>query len=478
MLSFVENSGDIIVLLLFFGVSIFIHELGHFLVAIKLGLVVDTFSIGFGPAIWKKEVNGIVFKICWIPLGGYVALPQLDPTGMSTVQGVSEDCKEVEHRVLPEISPARRIAVSVAGAAGNVVLAVVFAMIIWLSPGAITYKGAPVIESVEESSAVYASGLRGGDEIIAINEKQVSTWYDVSMEMLLIGSSTNVDLVVQSGQDQRSISVPMVMHEGAEIPVFEGIARQTTPCILKAIIPDSRAEEAGLMENDIIKTFDGIKVTGTREFISLVGTRAEKKVPIVIEREGEELTLEVIPKYSDQYERALIGVQPMDFILPWMQEKRPIAQLKSDAMRIVRLLKALVTPKEAKNAASGMGGPVMIFAALWMAIKISMFNAIGFLRFLNINLAILNLLPLPILDGGHVMFALWEGVTKRKVNAKVVNVLVNACGVILIGIFLIITFRDVDRIFPKIRSMFSRGDKTECVTNAVQTNAVEDINGE
>ncbi len=561
MLSFIQNSGDVIVLMLFFGASIFIHELGHFLVAIKLGLVVDTFSIGFGPAIWKKKINGIDFKICWIPLGGYVALPQLDPTGMSTVQGVSEDGKEVEHRVLPNISPARKIAVSVAGAAGNVILAVVFAMIIWLSPGAITYKGAPVIARVDESSAVYASGLRGGDEIIAINHKPVATWYDVSMEMLLIGASTNVDLIVLSGKEQRSISAPMVKHEGAEIPVFEGITRQPTPCILKSIVSDSSADEAGLLENDLVKTIDGVEVMGADAFSDLIDARVDQNVAIVVERGGEEITSTVIPKYqaektgravidvmimeqSDQcvlsfigpngpafdaglqkndivkefdgkkvggvsdfitlvdkrgdqrvsiiverdgenlelsvvpgytIQRVSIGAQPTSLILPWMQEKQPLAQLRSDAMRIVRLLKALVTPKEAKHAAGGMGGPVMIFAALWMAIKISMFNAIGFLRFLNINLAILNLLPLPVLDGGHVMFALWEGITKRKVHAKVVNILVNAFAVLLIGVFLILTFKDVDRIFPGVKRIFSREDKTECVTNEVETNVVEDV---
>ena len=541
------------------GVLIFIHELGHFLVAIKLGLVVDTFSIGFGPAIWKKKKKGIVFKVCWIPLGGYVALPQLDPSGMATVQGVSEDGKEVTHRELPEISPIRKIAVSAAGAAGNIVLAVVFACIIWLSPGAITYRGAAVVKSVDETAAAYAEGLRAGDEILAVNGTQVATWYNVSMEMLLVGESSDVDLIVLSGKEQKKLTVPIVKSAGDEIPSIAGIVRQSTPCILKEIVAGSSAETAGLLDNDIVKKLDGVEVSGANEFAALLEERIDKEIPIVVERNGEEFSAAVVPQYEKiKTKRALIGVviddltfreirpgssafeaglqqndivksfdgitvnestefiklvderadksvpivverdgqeveltvvprlyikmasigaTPTDLVLPWMQEKNPIAQLRADASGILRILKALVTPKQSKHAAGGLGGPVMIFAALWMAIKISMFNAIGFIRFLNVNLAILNMLPIPVLDGGHIMFSLWEMITKRKVHAKVVNVLVNVFMVLLMGVFLILTTKDVGRIFPGVKKLFGGGDKTECVTNTVEnvavTNAVE-----
>ena len=83
----IQGIADVIVLVALFGFTIFIHELGHFLVALRCGMVVDTFSIGFGPALWKRKIRGITYKIGWIPVGGYVALPQLDPSGMETIQG-------------------------------------------------------------------------------------------------------------------------------------------------------------------------------------------------------------------------------------------------------------------------------------------------------------------------------------------------------------------------------------------------------
>lgn len=465
--SIVQNVGDVVVLLALFGLSIFIHELGHFLVAIKLGLVVDAFSIGFGPAIWKREIRGIVFKVCWFPLGGYVALPQLDPSGMDAVQGENSDDDTPEREALPSVSPIKKIAVSLAGAFGNMVLALVLACIIWLSPGAITYKGAPVVAAVEEGSAAYGQGLRAGDEIISLNGTPVSTWYDVSIECLLLGKEDDVTLVVQTGKLQHEIRVPLLTVEGSEVPSLAGVERRPVPCMFKEIVPGGSADEAGLEANDIVKTFDGLPVSGGLEFVRLVEARSGKAVPLVVERDGEDHEFIVTPRYNEELGRALIGVRPIDVVMPWMQEKQPLAQLRGDAMGIVRLLKALVTPGESKQAAQGMGGPVMIFAALWMAIKISIFNAVGFLRFLNVNLAILNLLPIPVLDGGHIVFSLWEGITRRKAHPKFVNILVNAFAILLIGVFLILSFRDVNRIFPRMKSIFNRGKEVAASTNVV-----------
>ena len=92
--SIITNFRDVIALVFLFSFTIFVHELGHFLVALKCGMVIDVFSIGFGPAMWKKKVNGITYKIGWIPFGGYVALPQLDPSGMSSIQGEDEEDEE------------------------------------------------------------------------------------------------------------------------------------------------------------------------------------------------------------------------------------------------------------------------------------------------------------------------------------------------------------------------------------------------
>jgi len=277
-----------------------------------------------------------------------------------------------------------------------------------------------------------------------------------------------VELLVGREGETQTIEVPLTKKEGEAVPRMEGVTRQSIPCLLSAVLPEGSAAAAGLKSGDIVKSFDGIDVVSTDEFIALVGSRPGVSVPIVIEREGKALEFAVVPKMNEELGRALIGVRPVNMVMPWMQEKLPGAQLRSDAMGIVRLLKALVTPRESKQAARGLGGPVAIVAALWIAIKISLFNAVGFLRFLNVNLAILNLLPIPILDGGHVIFALWEMVTRRKPNATFVNVLVNGFGVLLIGVFLLLTFRDVDRLFPGVKRFFQRENPAEVGTEPVE----------
>jgi regulator of sigma E protease len=608
------NAADVIILVLLFGATIFIHEFGHFFAAIKLGLVVDVFSIGFGPALWQRKINGVVWKISAFPLGGYVALPQLDPSGMEKIQGENADEDEASAdsgaspssdstpaRVLPDVEPWKRIVVSISGPIGNIIFGFVLAMVIYLSPSAVIYKGAPVVDSVAPGSAAEQAGLQAGDEVLTVNGKRVDTWYSFTMESLLNGYDKPVEVVVLAGREQRQLMLPLVKigdvprvagltprpipcmlqhidptgpagvaglqpndivkrvgetailssddlvpsvsqylgesvsivvqrdegdvtlsvtplaqplviyrvakggaaeaaglqrddriltlgevaivsgnqfmteayrHLGKRVPIRVERAGETLEltltsgpygCVLKSIVEGSAAAEAGLQAGDAVISLGGQPIIDPGQFSPLVTENGEAPVDIVVFRNGEELALNVTPRHSAAAGRALIGamlgeavgivltedplkVDVADVIMPWMQEKRPLQQMKSDAMGIFRLLKALVDPKESGNAASGLGGPAAIMATLWIAIKLGLLNAVGFLRFLNINLAILNLLPIPVLDGGHIVFASWEGITRRKVHPKVVAVLVNGFAILLIGVFLLLTVKDVRMI--------------------------------
>jgi len=458
---------DFIVLVVVFGLTIFVHELGHFLVALKCGMVVDTFSIGFGPALWKRKIRGVVFKIGAIPVGGYVAIPQLDPTGMAAIQGKQEGAEKekVKPRRLPDASPWHKIMVSLAGATGNIILAVVLALTIWASPKAVTLRGTTELGEVAGDCAAYEQGLRQGDSIVAVNGKRVKTWYDYSMECLLTGEKEAVTLTVASATGEKDITVPLVKGDTG-IPVVDGVKRKGMPCLFSEVVRGGSAEAAGLEAGDIVLEFDGVKVDGGEHFSVLVNERDGQEVPIVVERGGEVMEYRVMPAFDEEAGRAVVGVRLASVIMFWMQEKHPWAQIKSDAMAIVRLLRALATPRESKNAAKGVGGPLMIVAALWMSIKISFFNAVGFIRFLNVNLAILNLVPIPVLDGGHIMFSLYEGISRRKAHPKVVNVLVNVFVVLIIALFCILTFRDAGHLFFRRKK-----PAAEAATNAVPAEA-------
>ncbi len=435
---------DLILLVALFGLTIFVHELGHFLAAIWSGMVVDVFSIGFGPAIWQKKIKGVVFKVSWIPLGGYVAIPQLDPSAMEAVQG--KDGEKI--RDLPEVSAGKKIFVSLAGVTGNVILAVLLAWIIYWSPSVITEEGNTTIGSVEEASDAYAAGIRAGDRIVAVNGEAVKTWTDYIMLCVFAGEGgSKVTLELDSETGKKTVDLP-TMETDLGVHAIEGLEKSSI-CAVGDVMAGSAAEESGLQPRDIIREFDGQKVLNSIHLIGLVSERREQTVEAVIERDGNPVTVQITPKYNEELDRVMIGIAfaPVQGV-SWMQYKRPAAQLKNDLWQIVRMLKALTTRGEAKAAAKGIGGPTFILFSLWMAIRASFMNAIGLIRFININLAVLNLLPIPVLDGGHLVFALWEGITRRKLHPKFVNTVVNVFATILICLILFITVRDFFKI-PK-----------------------------
>ena len=530
---FIQNIYDVVVLVVLFGVTIFVHEFGHFIMALKLGFVVETFSIGFGPALWKRKIRGINFKIGWIPFGGYVSLPQLDPSGMSTIQGGNGEPDESsdDGPAYPEVAGWKKIIVSVSGAAGNVLFAVLLAWIIFLSPGADVGASSATVGYVATNSPAFARGLRPGDTVVAVNDRPVGTWYRFSEECLLgADESGEVDVAVEHKGERRNLRLELAdeikgqviegidkarpcligkppggsnavaagLKEGDIVEKLDGISvasdqhlerlmrgregekaaltvrrdgeliEQETvlpvenvepagDCLIGFVVEGSPAESAGLKPGDIVRKFGGADVVNWMHFRRLVGASEGSGTSMVVERKGETVSLSIKPEYSEEYERMMVGAAEGAVpVLPWMRYKQPSAQLKGDTRGIIRILKALTTPGEAGNAVKALGGPVMIVRALWASIKLSILNAVGFLRFLNINLAILNLLPIPVLDGGHIVIALWETVTRRKVNARFINIVTNAFAVLLIGLMILITFRDIERLFPGIRKMFGR----------------------
>ncbi|AKJ65589.1 RIP metalloprotease RseP [Kiritimatiella glycovorans] len=431
----------ILAILILFGLTVFVHELGHFLMARWCGLVVETFSIGFGPAIFKTTRKGIVYKIGAFPFGGYVALPQLDPSGMEKVQG-----GEPGEKNLPPVSPWKKILVSVCGPLGNVVFALLLAWVIFFGADTLGQGGeGAVVGAVEEDSAAYEKGLRRGDRIVAVDGTEVGSWYDISVEVLLEDTRNEATFTVAGGaREEEALTLPVRDPTGGEA-VIPGV-RQAVPCVVGAVSPNSPAEAAGLQRGDVIRRFAGEKVVDWIQFTERVRQHADEEVPVTLERDGDTVTTAVKPAYDPELERAVVGIKLGGSAVPWMRHRRPGAQLRYDATAIFRVLKALVTPSESKQAAKSLGGPVMIFAMIFTSLKTGLLNTLGLIRFLNINLAVLNLLPLPVLDGGHIIFSLWEGLTRRPVPARVINFLVNLFAVLLIGAMILISMRDIQRL--------------------------------
>ena len=374
----------IIACVLLFAFAILIHEFGHFIVARKLGLRVDAFSIGFGPVLWKKKVNGVEYRLSALPLGGYVSLPDIDPEGTNALEGEGGSPKESAEAV--QIPEWKKILVAFAGPFMNIVLAVSLAILLSLVPSAKFGSLLLDVEEVLPDGPAAAAGVQSGDRIVSINGNSVRTKSDMLTEFVLA---------------------------------------------------KGRASEMTLLRG------------GTNVVVS-VEPKFEKNGPVF-----EIPMLYVVLKTSDNAGAA-----------PWMPARNPVEQLSWDAGGIFRVLKGLVSPKEAKNTAKNIGGPVMIAESLYRQVRRDPWDGIGFLRFINVNLAILNLLPIPVLDGGLILFSLIALVFRRRVPDFVVRHVSIFFMVVLIGLMGLLVMRDSWRSY-KIHTYKPEGEGS--VTNVLES---------
>ena len=461
----------LLLIALLFSLSIFVHELGHFLAARALGMVADVFSIGMGPAVWKRKFGATVWKIGWIPFGGYVALPQMDPNsflegsgvrvqgsgggvqeegdrGQDSGGGKAEDSEaqtaNPEPRNLPRVAPWKKIIVSVAGAAGNIVFAFGLAAVVWLAgkPSTLQEQNA-VIGYVATNSPALAAGLRIGDEIRLVDGQPVSNWLEVG-EKAALAPADEVALRVRKPAGGEIDAVLELEKTEIGIRMLPGLYGMDA-CHVAAITPGSGAEVAGLEPGDQVVRFDGQDIYSRAHLSQMVEAAAGRPAPIEYMRAGARRMSSVESTYHEDLGRHLIGIQfntlgDLDF--GSRVHPTPWEQVRDHATAIFRFLRALSTPATSGAAADAVGGPILILVMLWLMLKSSLMLAIWFTGFINVNLAILNLLPIPVLDGGHVVMNLYEWVTGRPPHPKVVNALANTFAVLFIALFLMLTFRD------------------------------------
>ena len=352
---------------LLFSFAIFIHEFGHFLAARWRGLRVDAFSIGFGPVLWKKLINGVEWRISAIPFGGYVAIPDVDPEGTAKMQG--SEGKSEEKQCGKVATPLDSIIVAVAGPLGNVVLAVVLALLLSVVPGAKFGEIPALIGEIPAQGPAHEAGMKAGDRVVSVGGVPVRTWTEMQTEVQISGGK----------------------------PTEFVVERETVGKVNLTVVPE-RHEASGVY------------------FIYALSTTNQVKTAA------------------------------------WMPARNPLKQLQWDVMNIVRVLKALVTPKESKAAAQALGGPVMIAQGLYTQVRNDVWDAFGFLRFLCINLAMLNLLPIPVLDGSIIMFSFIELVTRRRLSGKFINLLTRIFMCLLIAAMLFLVYRDSLRTWRIHRS--------------------------
>src|SRR5205809_3126773 len=441
--------------LILFNLLIVIHELGHFLAARWRGLYVEKFGIWFGKPLWKKTINGVQYSLGSLPFGGFVALPQLAP--MDIIEGKAD----VDRARLPKISALDKIIVASAGPLFSLLLALCFAVIVWAVGHPVSEADSTtVIGYVMPDSPAQKVGLQAGDRILAVDGKPVRRFMGMN-------DSVSWDVVRSEGKKiavkfQRDGKVQTVWVEPYKAET-RGWRRKSvrqlliypaeTPIIAK-VDANTPAAAAGLRSGDIIHGFNQTPIYHPIALLEYISKHPHQELVLQVERGGSRLDVRVkptlLPTAGEMKPR--IGIQWDSTGIVSIQHPNPIEQVYNSVTSTLKTIGAVASPKSDVKL-QHLSGPV----GIWN-IYVRLFEAEGggklalwFSVILNVNLAILNMLPIPVLDGGHIVLALIESVRRKPVNMRILEVVQTSCAVVIIGYMLYITFFDVQDL-PFIRN--------------------------
>jgi regulator of sigma E protease len=428
-----------LLVLLFFGLTIFVHEFGHFLVAKRRGMKIERFSIGFGPKIfgWTGK-DGVDYRVSWIPFGGYVALPQMAP--MEALEGKTQSKPE-------EISPAppsSKIYVSFAGPIMNILFALLLAAILWRM-GMPMPSNSTVIGWVEPNSPEELAGIQPGDRIVKIDGRPVKKWTDVNAAVITSFGPTVSILVERAGQEHEFLIEAEINPKFGVKTV--GLYPPGRP-LARRVIAGGPAEQAGVRNGDKFLSVDDVPVFSSEQLIGLIGKLADTPAVLRVMRDGEVVSLNVVPRFDPKYNSARIGVRLGDEVS--RPGPTPVEQFREVFDMIGRTIYAFRHSKETGVSARSIGGPVWILSSWWFEF------AYGGMRYglrlavvLNINLALINLLPIPVLDGGHILFATLEAIRRKPLSARLMHATSVAFASLLIAFMLYITVFDIAKLIPE-----------------------------
>ncbi len=438
------------------GVLVSFHEFGHFWVARKMGVKVLRFSVGFGKVLWtyQKNPEATEYVLSAIPLGGYVKMVDEREGAVSAI-----DLPFAFNRK----SVLARTAIVAAGPIFNLLLAV---FLFWsvLVIGETGIK--PIIGNLSEGSLAYQAGFSEGDEIVSVNDKVTPTWTE-AMSLIITsamdGNST-IQVVVKNFDEQQSnkiLSIPEGDVKNAEALYnnlgFKPWSPKLKPIIGK-VLPDSAALTAGLQKGDLIISADGQLISDWKQWVDWVKARPDLEINLLIEREGVQLPLKITPK-SVQVEQKTegkigAGVEVPEELLKAVKvtytlgplEAIPVA-FETTGYYSFSTFKMMAKMLIGKSSVENLSGPISIAQYAGDSADMGIAAFMKFMASVSVSLGVLNLLPVPVLDGGHLLFFAIEAIKGSPLSDKIQTFFQQVGMVLLLALMSLAMFLDVQRLF-------------------------------
>jgi regulator of sigma E protease len=460
---------------LLFNLLIAVHELGHFLAAKWRGLKIDRFAIWFGKPIWKKKIGGVEYALGWIPAGGYVALPQMATMemiegksetkittnyygdGVLTKTGTIEGNAGDKAEQLPNVSALDKIIVAFAGPLFSLLLAIFFAFIVWgVGKPTTEADNTTMIGWVDPAGPAWQAGLRPGDTILEVDGHPVENFSPTSANSVKwrIVTSTGTNLAIKYLRDGKeamayavATNLPTKWYERRALRQIS--VSYAEKSVIGEIASNSPAALAGLKAGDEIMAMNDQKIFSPLTiFFAEEALTNKPNVPVVF----------TIQRGKEQFDRTLLAAKPLQptnsgplfGITAWQGDTNvslvypgPLEQIRTSAGLIFNTFGALFAHKS-EIGVQQLGGVVMIARVYYNLFQSEngWRQVLWFSVLLNVNLALLNILPLPVLDGGHIVLSLIEAVRRRPVNASFLNFIQTGFAALLIMFMVYITFFD------------------------------------
>lgn len=421
------------------GVVIILHELGHFLAARYFKIRVETFSIGFGPRMVGFRRGDTDYRISWLPLGGYVKMAGDNP---------SETLTGDPHEFLSK-PKWQRFIVAIAGPAMNIILAVVLLTGLFMYGRKVpeVLVNQAVVGFVEAGSPADQAGVRDGDRLESIDGREKPNWQDVQTRVMM-----NVDkplpLVVARNGEVLTLTITPIRRKAGEMG-YDGMGPHF-PVIVKDVWSDP-AKAAGLMAGDEITEVNGIRVS-SQAMQSIVQGIHESSFPITVLRHGEAVKLRITPIEKDG--RKLIGINlDTDVIGPTVMVKYGLAEAFSRSIssnkengKIILQVIGMLFKRQAKL--SEIDGPIGIVRASGQALNEGFSTLINLMALISLNLGLLNILPIPVLDGGVMLMLVVESLMGRDISLHIKERIIQVSVVALLMLMVVVLYNDVVKLIP------------------------------